>query len=190
MVTVCCSLYTECNDIVKWHCINLFLYLYRDNTMVNNQPSLSQLLEVPHSQRCTVSGSFLGPPALDLFAVFDWLWWIWIMTVDYSIALCVKIWSALSLLYTFSDIWRIYKFLLSSRRLSDAVPNCPGHLLLTLLKCRSTVAATRSSGVACRLRQIFGHYMQQYSVQNWKVRITLQSGKGSLYWSYRSKTPQ
>lgn len=51
--------------------MTLFLYLYRDNTMANNQPSLSQLLEVPHSQQCTVSGSFLGPPVLDFFAAFD-----------------------------------------------------------------------------------------------------------------------
>lgn len=158
--------------------------------MANNQPSLSRLPEVPHSQQCTVSGSFLGPPVLDILLHLIDLWWIWIMTVDYCIALWVKIWLTLSLLYTFSDVRRIYKFLLSSRILFDAAPNCPGHLLLTLLKWKSTVAATRSSGVACRLRQILGHYTQQYSVQNWNVRLALQSGKGSLYWSCRSKLPQ
>jgi len=57
------------------------------------------------------------------------------MTVDHHIALCVKIWSALHLLYTFNDIGRIHKFLLSSNRLFDAVPNCSGQLELTLLKC-------------------------------------------------------
>lgn len=126
MPPLCCSVYTECNDRAKCHYINLFLYLYRDNIMVNNQPFLSQLLKVPYSQKGPVSDSFSGPPMLDLFCciwlIFDefglWQWT--------AVKHCVEIRPTMSLFYTFCDTWMIYNFFLSSRRLFDAVPNCPG----------------------------------------------------------------
>lgn len=95
------------------------------------------------------------------------------MTVNYCNALCVKIRSTLSLFYTFHDTWMIYNFFLSSRRLFDAVPNCPGQWLLTLLKFKSAVEATRSSVIAYRPRQVWGHPTQQHTVQTWKARLSV-----------------
>lgn len=153
MVPLCCSLYTKLNNRAKCHYINSFLYLYRDNIMVNNQPSLSHLLNMHTCRSALTLTAFQGllcSTVLDLLCIGCWiplcwiylcilnalcwiyllhlidLWWIWVMTVNYCNALCVKIGSTLSLFYTFSDIWMIYNFFLSSRRLFDAVPNCPG----------------------------------------------------------------
>lgn len=70
--------------------------LYRDTT-VNSQPSLSQLLEVPDCQGCSVSGTFSGLSVSFLLCLID-LRWMWSMTVLYCIV-CLNLVNAAFILH-------------------------------------------------------------------------------------------